>query len=176
MKSLFDKLMDGFTKLAIVIGLGLAVGFSASAQTLKSGSLTNGANLVVSGPNIVYDLQILNRDAAAAIVTLYDNSSATSTNTVKSALTTYTLSRATNSTVFTNINGVLQTNDFIYLTRSSTVTAAVTNEATRVYRVSIPAASQVVVQPNDGYGMTLGFQMHWLGTNADYNLTYRTLP
>lgn len=177
MKSLFDKLMDGFTKLAIVIGLGLVVGFSASAQTLKSGSLTNGANLVVSGPNIVYDLQILNRDAAAAIVTLYDNSSATSTNTVKSALTTYTLSRATNSTVFTNINGVLQTNNFIYLTRSSMVTAAAaTNEATRVYRVTIPAAGQVVVQPTDGYGMTLGFQMHWLGTNADYNLTYRTLP
>jgi hypothetical protein len=176
MKSFSDKIQCGLTKLALVFGLSFLIGLSAGAQTLKSGSLTNGANLIVSGPTIVYDLQVLNRDAAAALLTLYDNSSATSTNTVKTALTTYTLGKATNSVIFTNINSVVETNTYVYLARTTNTTAAATNEATRVYRITVPAASSVLIQPNDGYGMTRGFQMHWLGTNADYNLQYRTLP
>lgn len=172
---MFNKLFKMVKQTGLVAGLILA-GLSADAQTLASGSLTNGANLIRSGAAVVYDLQVLNRDVASAILTLYDNSSATSTNQAKTAITTYTLSRATNSTTFTNIVGVVETNDFIYLTRSSTVTAAVTNEATRVYRVTVPASSSVIVSPNDGYGLTFGYQLHWTGTNADYNTTYRSLP
>ncbi len=173
MKNFFEKLFKPTT--ALVLGL-LFAGLSANSQTLASGSLTNGANLARSGSTIVYELQVLNRDAATAILTLYDNNSATSTNTVKTAITIYTASRATNTSTFTNFNGVVETNNFVYLTRASTVTAAVTNEATRVYRISIPAASSVLIQPNDGYALTKGFQMHWTGTNADYNATYSSLP
>lgn len=172
---MFNKLFKMVKRTGLVAGL-ILVGLSADAQTLASGSLTNGANLIRSGATVVHELQVLNRDVAAAIVTLYDNSSATSTNRVKTGITTYTLSRATNSTTFTNFVGVVETNNFIYMTRSSTVVAAVTNEATRVYRVTVPASSSVLIQPDDGYGLTFGYQLHWTGTNADYNTIYRTLP
>lgn len=168
-----------FTRNLTKLGITLAVAFgiiTAQAQTPKSGSLTNGANLIYGDSAVAYTLQVMNRDAAAAILTIYDNSSATSTNTVKTAITTYLPSRATNTSTFTNAIGRVETNNYVYLTRASTVTAAVTNEAYRVYRISVPASSSILVTPPDGYSFTFGYQAHWTGTNADYNTVYRSLP
>lgn len=167
-------LRNVITKLGIVALILSAI--STQAQSSRSGSLTNGANLIYSGSSVAYNLQVLNRDAAAAILTIYDNSSATSTNVVRTAITTYLPTRATNTSTFTNAVGRVETNNFVYLTRSSTVTAAVTNEANRIYRISVPASSSVIITPVDGYSFTFGYQAHWTGTNADYNTVIRSLP
>lgn len=169
--------MKFFSRNILVAALALLVGMlPAIGQSVISGVLTNGVNLIKTGPGAVYELEVYNQDAATQTLTIYDNSSSTSTNTVKPAWTYYTIGRATNSVVFTNIVGVVQTNTTIGLARTTVSVSAVTNEATRVYRVTIPTATKVTIQPNEALTFGLGFQLHLLGTNATYNGFYNPLP
>jgi len=169
MKNFFNK----FRAIAVAL-LVSAVG--AFGQATQSGTLTNGVNLLQSTPTAVLSLQLLNAAASANTVILYDNDSATSTNTVKPSYITYAYSRATNSTVITNVLGNLQTNNFVYLTKSATTNAAVTNEAARVYAVIVPAASSVTIEPSSPLLVGLGLNVLNVTNSLSYVLRYAPLP
>lgn len=160
--------------LRFIAALALCV--SAHAQSIQTGTLTNGVNLLQSTPTALLSLQLVNAAATANTVYLYDNDSATSTNIVKSAYITAAYTRATNTSVITNILGNLQTNNSVYLTKSYTTNSAVTNEATRVYAVVVPATSSVTIEPSSP--LLVGFGLNALNvTNSlSYVLRYVPLP
>lgn len=165
-------------KLSSIVCLvaALVAPLSALGQSVISGSLTNGVNIVRSGPGAIYSLQLFNSDIAAQTVTIYDNSSSTSTNTIKPAYSYFTTGRITNTVIFTNIVGRGETNTTIGLGRTSVSVSAVTNEATRVYRIVVPASSSGTIIPAQPLTFGLGFQVHLIGTNATYNGFYNPLP
>ena len=161
---------------ALVIGVAIfAMAHVASAQILLNKVLTNGVNLVRSGATAVNELQITDTSGAANWITLLDNNSASSTNTIKPSYITYAYSRYTNTTTFTNLAGVVQTNNFVYVARVATTNALATNVANVVYRVLIPASATVSILPNNPYTFGLGVQV-LAGSNAVMNGVYEPLP
>lgn len=167
--------MKLFKKLIIGLAILCAGSHIANAQLLLTKVLTNGVNLVRSGAAAVNELQITDTSGAANTITLLDNSSSTSTNTVKPTYLTYSYAKATNTTTFTNIAGVVQTNNFIYTSRSVTTNAAATNVANILYRVVVPANGTVSIIPNNAFTFGLGIQV-LAGTNAILNGVYEPLP
>lgn len=161
-----------------VLAAGLLCAGIAHGQTLLSATLTAGVSRLSENPLLAYALTINNPNAAAVTVRLYDNDSASSTNVVRVGYSTYSYARATNSTVITNVFGNLQTNSFIYLNRTETVTGAVTNEATLVYPpITIPAASTVNVDFGDSpIAVGRGLNALTLNSNVTAFLTYLPLP
>lgn len=173
--NMFKKLIRK-TSITLCSVFALITSLSASGQSVISGSLTNGVNLVKTGPGVLYSLQIFNSDIAAQTLTIYDNSSSTSTNTAKGAYNYFTTGRGTNTVIFTNAVGRVETNITIGLVRTSVSVSAITNEATRVFRIIVPASSSGTIIPSQPLTFGLGFQAHLLGTNATYNGFYNPLP
>lgn len=159
--------------------LGLVVVFAftqiASAQLLLTASLTNGVNLLRSGATALNEIQITDTGGAANTISIYDNSSASSTNTVKPAYVSYAYGRGTNVTTFTNLAGVIQTNNFVYLARTATTNAAITNVARLLYRTVVPANGTVTLIPDNAYTFGLGLQIV-ASSNAIVNASYEPLP
>jgi len=158
-----------------LIVVALSIGFSVSAQTLVGGPLTNGVNSVVASQIAVTQLQLTDTSGTNNQVIIYDNSSSSTTNIVLPSYVSRALSRATNSTVFTNFAGVTQTNNFPYMSSVLTTNAASTNEARRVYTVTVPANGSVTIIPDTALTVGLGLQVKTSGTMT-YNLTYLPLP
>lgn len=154
-----------------------ALVFSAQADSIKTGSITNGVNLLLSTSAALKELTVLNGAAASTFI-LYDNNSATSTNIVRPLYYTYSRSRATNAYVFTNALGNLQTNSEIYLQITTTTNAATTNEANRVYLANVAASGTLLVDPPQGvYNFTKGVQLYSTSTSTlSYVMTYDPLP
>lgn len=165
-----------FNKLGILAVTLLVSAFGAFGQATQSGVLTNGVNLLQSTPTALLSLQLLNGAASANTVILYDNDSATSTNTVKSSYITAAYTKATNSTVFTNALGNTQTNNFVYLSKSYTTNSAVTNEATRLYAVIVPAGSSVTIEPSNPLLTGFGLNVLNVTNSLSYVLRYVPLP
>lgn len=159
--------------------LGLVVVFAftqiASAQLLLSTSLTNGVNLLRSGSTALNEIQITDTSGAANTISLIDGSSATSSNTVRTAYISYAYARATNSTTFTNLAGVVQTNNFVYASRAATTNAAITNLVRLLYRTIVPANGTITIIPDNPYTFGLGLQIV-ASSNAIVNASYEPLP
>lgn len=169
-----NKLSKLFVGLSLLF-VGL---ITANAQLLSTHTLTNGVNLINANPLLAFRMQFNNANAAAVTVRLYDNDSATSTNTVKGAYVTYTWTLATNTTVFTNVFENLQTNSHRYLSLVATTNAAVTNEATLVYpTITVPAAGSVTVDFDDRpIAVGRGLNALVASSNITAFLTYLRLP
>lgn len=166
-----------FLKSLLVGASLLASAFVADAQILLNKGLTNPVTLVRSGSAALHEFTIQNQDIAAATLLILDNNSATSSNIVRPSYISYgAYSRLTNTATFTNIVGVVQTNNFTYLTRSSTTNAATTNTANIVYRLNVPASTTLTIIPDDSYTFGLGIQAYWSGTNATLNGVYSPIP
>jgi len=148
---------------------------TASAQLFVSGSLTNGVNLLNANPIAITQLQLTDTSGTNNLVIVYDNDSTTSTNAIVSSWISLAYARATNSTTFTNFAGVVQTNSFVYLSRSSVTNAATTNEATRVWIANVPANGSLTIIPDTAIAVGRGLQVKTSGTTV-YNLNYVPLP
>lgn len=169
--------MKTFFNKSLIVAIGLLVSaFGAFGQAQQSGTLTNGVNLLQSTPTAVLSLTLLNANATPNTVILYDNDSATSTNSVKAGYITATLSKATNSTVITNVLGNTQTNNFVYLSKSYTTNTAATNEATRLLAVIVPAGSSVTIEPSSTLLTGLGLNALNVTNSVGYVLRYVPLP
>lgn len=171
-----NMLKTGLRLLGFVL---LALG--AQAQSIKPFVLTNGVNLVLNAKAAVDEINITDSSGYGSTLLILDNSSALSTNTVKPSYISYAYSKATNSTTFTNIAGVVQTNSFVYLSRSATTNAAATNVANILYRTTIPASGTVTIVPDTSFGFGFGVQMLLVGNttntpSAAGTLFYSPLP
>lgn len=162
--------------LGLCGAVALLFGITANAQTFGSGTLTNGVNLIRSGGTALLSMQLINGTANAQMVLLFDNNSATSTNIVRPEYMTSASTLATNTSVFTNIFGQLQTNSFKYLSQTITTNAAVTNAANVVYQVLVPANGTVSILPSQAIGVSRGLNA-LNGTNTiTYTYSYFPLP
>lgn len=158
--------------LALFFGLFAIVG-SLFGQT--SGTLAAGVNLISSSGTAIAEFQVFDTSGANNIITVYDNDSASSTNRVRAAYTTTTQYTTNVVMTFTNFTGVVQSYTNTVLARVNSTVAASTNEARRVFRISVPANGTVTVAPATPYGTTFGVQALATGAAA-YNLTSVPLP
>lgn len=159
----------------------LASALFGKAQILSSLTLTNGVNLINANPLLAYAIQLTNPNTTNTVtVKLYDNDSATSTNTVKAGYVTYTWTRTSVDTIITNVFGNLQTNTEVKLLRTTNTTAAITNEAVQVWpTISIAASSSVTVDFQDSDTLiAVGKGLNALVTPNTISgfLTYLPLP
>lgn len=169
MKQWFSKLMLGAAVLLASLTL--------PAQSIVNGTVTNGVGLMISGGTAITQIQFVNAGSTSTYLELLDNNSSTSTNIVRPEYTYYTTSVATNTTVFTNIVGTLQTNNFLYLSRSSTDVSAVTNKANLVYAVTLPAGANITVIPSAALSFGRGVQSYaTTATNVTWIATVLGLP
>lgn len=162
--------MKRFFSLISLLLLSVAAAFG---QT--SGTLASGVNLISSSGARIASFQVFDTSGANNIITLYDNDSASSTNRVRAAYTTTTVYSTNVVMSFTNFAGVVQTSTNTVLASVNSTVAASTNEARRVFRISVPANGTVTVAPTAPYGTTFGVQVFATGAAA-YNLDSQPLP
>ena len=148
--------------------LGIALlAVSAHAQSNRPFSLTNGVNLIYNGKAAVDEINITESSGFSSTLLILDNASSTSTNIARPSYVSFAYSRLTNTTTFTNIAGVVQTNNFVYLARTATTNAAVTNVANIVYRTTLPASGVVTIVPDSSFGFGRGVQILLVGNTTN---------
>jgi len=153
----------------------LALSTACLAQSVyKTGSVTSSVASLLTTSVGIKSLQLTDTSAAANLVTIYDNSTA-STNRVTAAYTAV-LAYSTNVVEsFTNMAGVVQSStNTVWHTENATVAAA-TNEARIVYRVTVPASGTLLWTPSNAQNTTFGVTIKAAGA-ADYVLQYVALP
>jgi len=112
-----------------VLGIGLALGLASATEaatvsmTLTNGQFTNFSG-IIPGPLTVS--QIIVTYTNQALVSFYDTPTNATTYT-NAAYTNYTVYAINTTNVFTNYQGITQSNVFIALTNSPNVVAASTN-------------------------------------------------
>ncbi len=154
-----------------------ALALPALAQQWSSGSLSAGVTRISATPIEFNYIQLTDSSGAVNTITLYDNSSNSSTNVVIPAVSNVRLTYTTNIvTSFTNRAGVVQTATNAVLFTTTQTIAGTTNEARRLYRITLPANGSAVFEP-DGLGLGTSFGLNVLSTGAgSYNLRSAPLP
>lgn len=155
--------------LALFVSLFLAV--AAYAQTSASGNLSAGLTVISSDPGQLVYLQLSDTSGSANTFIVYDSDSGSTTNRVKPAW--YKRTFYTTNEVVSYTNALGRTESVTNVVRASVLAlqAASTNEMKRVYTVTVPANSTVVLEPEDGLGYTFGYTIKALGTGS-YNTRY----
>lgn len=157
--------------------LGLFAAFSAFGQLNTSGTATGGANKVLSTTGIqIATLSLTDTSGSANPVVLYDTESSSSTNRIvlgyASARVTYTTNIIS---TYVNSLGVSTstTNSFLFTTTQTV--APTTNEARRVWTVTVPANGTVLFEPTPAAGTTFGAVLRPVGA-LTYSMTYNPTP
>ena len=151
--------------------VSLFIAAVAYAQTSASGSLSAGLTVVSSDPGQLVYLQLSDTSGSANTFIVYDSDSGSTTNRVKPAW--YKRTFYTTNEVVSYTNALGRTESVTNVVRASVLAlqAASTNEMKRVYTVSVPANSTVVLEPDDGLGYTFGYTIKAVGTGS-YNTRY----
>lgn len=151
--------------------VSLFIAAVAYAQTSASGSLSAGLTVISSDPGQLVYLQLSDTSGSANTFIVYDSDSGSTTNRVKPAW--YKRTFYTTNEVVSYTNALGRTESVTNVVRASVLAlqAASTNEMKRVYTVSVPANSTVVLEPDDSLGYTFGYTIKALGTGS-YNTRY----
>ena len=151
--------------------VSLFVAAVAYAQTSASGNLSAGLTVISSDPGQLVYLQLSDTSGSANTFIVYDSDSGSTTNRVKPAW--YKRTFYTTNEVVTYTNALGRTETVTNVVRASVLAlqAASTNEMKRVYTVSVPANSTVVLEPDDSLGYTFGYTIKAVGTGS-YNTRY----
>jgi len=151
--------------------VSLFVAAVAYAQTSASGSLSAGLTVISSDPGQLVYLQLSDTSGSANTFIVYDSDSGSTTNRVKPAWYKRTFYTTNEVVSYTNALGRTETVTNVVRASVLALQAASTNEMKRVYTVSVPANSTVVLEPDDGLGYTFGYTIKALGTGS-YNTRY----
>ena len=151
--------------------VSLFIAAVAYAQTSASGSLSAGLTVVSSDPGQLVYLQLSDTSGSANTFIVYDSDSGSTTNRVKPAWYKRTFYTTNEVVSYTNALGRTETVTNVVRASVLALQAASTNEMKRVYTVSVPANSTVVLEPDDGLGYTFGYTIKVLGTGS-YNTRY----
>ena len=151
--------------------VSLFIAAVAYAQTSASGNLSAGLTVISSDPGQLVYLQLSDTSGSANTFVVYDSDSSSTTNRVKPAW--YKRTFYTTNEVVTYTNALGRTETVTNVVRASVLAlqAASTNEMKRVYTVSVPANSTVVLEPDDSLGYTFGYTIKAVGTGS-YNTRY----
>ena len=151
--------------------VSLFIAAVAYAQTTASGSLSAGLTVISSDPGQLVYLQLSDTSGSANTFIVYDSDSGSTTNRVKPAW--YKRTFYTTNEVVSYTNALGRTESVTNVVRASVLAlqAASTSEMKRVYTVSVPANSSVVLEPSDSLGYTFGYTIKALGTGS-YNTSY----
>ncbi len=151
--------------------VSLFIAAVAYAQTSASGSLSAGLTVISSDPGQLVYLQLSDTSGSANTFIVYDSDSGSTTNRVKPAW--YKRTFYTTNEVVSYTNALGRTESVTNVVRASVLAlqTASTNEMKRVYTVSVPANSSVVLEPADSLGYTFGYTIKALGTGS-YNTSY----
>lgn len=151
--------------------VSLFIAAVAYAQTSASGSLSAGLTVISSDPGQLVYLQLSDTSGSANTFIVYDSDSGSTTNRVKPAW--YKRTFYTTNEVVTYTNPLGRTESVTNVVRASVLAlqAASTNEMKRVYTVTVPANSSVVLEPTDSLGYTFGYTIKALGTGS-YTTSY----
>ena len=151
--------------------VSLFIAAVAYAQTSASGSLSAGLTVISSDPGQLVYLQLSDTSGSANTFIVYDSDSGSTTNRVKPAW--YKRTFYTTNEVVSYTNALGRTESVTNVVRASVLAlqAASTNEMKRVYTVSVPANSTVVLEPDDSLGYTFGYTIKALGAGS-YNTRY----
>lgn len=155
--------------LALFVSLFLAV--AAYAQTSASGNLSAGLTVISSDPGQLVYLQLSDASGSANTFIVYDSDSGSTTNRVKPAWYKRTFYTTNEVVSYTNALGRAETVTNVVRASVLALQAASTNEMKRVYTVSVPANSSVVLEPADSLGYTFGYTIKALGTGS-YTTSY----
>jgi hypothetical protein len=153
-----------------LFGFILAFAFAAVAQAQwLSGSVTNGVHLLHEGAGSLAYLQLTDSSGSANQVILYDHNSAGGTNRVSPGYTG-TMRYATNIVrTWVTSTGTTNTRTDTVLFTAPLVVAQSTNEATRIFTVTIPANGAVTIDPPEALGFTHGVVLKNAGAMS-YNI------
>lgn len=155
--------------LALFVSLFLAV--AAYAQTSASGNLSAGLTVISSDPGQLVYLQLSDSSGSANMFIVYDSDSGSTTNRVKPAWYKRTFYTTNEVVSYTNALGRTETVTNVVRASVLALQAASTNEMKRVYTVTVPANSSVVLEPADSLGYTFGYTIKALGTGS-YTTSY----
>lgn len=140
---------------------------TAQAQWL-SGTIAGGQTILDTGSGTLGSIQISDTSGSANPVILYDIASTTTTNIV---LPTFTARQYYTTNVvktWTDSQGVTKSRTNSVLFNAPLTVAASTNQATRLYTVTIPANGSVIIEPQQPLGYTYGLSIKNTGA-VNYN-------
>lgn len=156
------------------LAASLLLSLTAFGETFTD-TFTSSVKSISTTPVSISSVQLYDTSGAANIVILYDNNSTTLTNRVYAAytgVTQYTTNVVQSFTDFTGV-AVLRTNTL--LATVNVAVAAATNQARRVWTVTIPANGFVTLSPTTPQGTTFGLNLKAVGTGS-YNIDLNPLP
>ena len=151
--------------------VSLFIAAVAYAQTSASGSLSAGLTVISSDPGQLVYLQLSDTSGSANTFIVYDSDSASTTNRVKPAFYRRTFYTTNEVVSYTNALGRTETVTNVVRASVNALVAASTNEMKRVYTVTVPANSSVVLEPTDSLGYTFGYTIKAIGTGS-YTTSY----
>jgi len=154
---------------ALFVSLFLAV--AAYAQTSASGSLSAGLTVISSDPGQLVYLQLSDSSGSANTFIVYDSDSASVTNRTKPAYYKRTFYTTNEVVSYTNALGRAESVTNVVRASVQTLVASASAEMKRVYTVTVPANSTVVLEPDDGLGYTFGYTIKAVGAGS-YNTRY----
>lgn len=138
-------------------------------------TFTSSVKSISTTPVSIAAVQLYDTSGANNIVILYDNNSTTLTNRTYAAYTAVTQYTTNVVSIFTNFSGVLQTNTTPALATVNVTVAAATNQARRVWTVTIPANGFVTLSPSTPQGTSFGLNLKAVGAGS-YNIDLNPLP
>lgn len=149
----------------------VALTASLFAQTSASGNLSAGLNVISSAPGQLVYLQLTDTSGSANTFIVYDSSSASTTNRVKPSFKKWTYYTTNEVTTYTNPLGRSETVTNTVRARILETVASATIEMGRLYTVTVPASSTIILDPTDGLNYSFGYTIKALGTGS-YNTQY----
>jgi len=165
------------TKYLISILATAALAFTSVAQSVITSGSTTGlvAVAAVARPAALASIQVTDTSGSANRVYVRDNSSASTTNIVRSAYTYYTTTSSAVVTSFTNYDGVVHSITNTVLVTSLSTNAASTNAARLINLINVPANGTVTWTPTSAQGASYGIQLY-SAAGLNYQLVYLPLP
>ncbi len=144
-----------FIKLLLLAALSFV---TANAQWL-SGTIASGQTILDSGGGSLASLQLTDTSGSANAVILYDLASASTTNVITPAYTArqYYTTNVVKTWTDSQGNSRSRTNAFLFSAPLSV--AQQTNQAVRIYTVTIPANGSIIVEPSPPLGYLFGISI-----------------
>lgn len=156
--------MNKFIKLLLLAALSFV---TANAQWL-SGTIASGQTIIDSGGGTLASLQLIDTSGSANAVILYDLASTSTTNNITPAYTgrQYYSTNIVKSWTDSQGNTKTRTNTFLY--SAPLAVTLQTNQANRLYTVTIPANGTVTIEPSTPLGYLFGISIKNAGA-LSYN-------
>lgn len=153
-----------FIKLLLLAALSFV---TANAQWL-SGTIASGQTILDSGGGSLASLQLTDTSGSANAVILYDLASTSTTNVITPAYTArqYYTTNVVKTWTDSQGNSRSRTNAFLFSAPLSV--AQQTNQAVRIYTVTIPANGSIIVEPSPPLGYLFGISIKNAGA-LSYN-------